>query len=159
VSKPVSSIRKVTIWGNHSATQYPDVFQAEVEGKKLWPMINDQNWLETNFIPTVQQRGAAIIEARGSSSAASAANAAIDHVRDWMLGSPSGDWVSMGVASDGSYGVPEGLIAGFPCTTTSGTWSIVQGLDLDDFSRQRVDASVAELVEERDIVAGMGLLG
>jgi malate dehydrogenase len=154
-----SDVTNVTIWGNHSATQYPDIFHAKVKGKPAADAIGDRSWIEKEFIPTVQQRGAAIIEARGSSSAASAANAAIDHVRDWMLGSPSDDWVSMGVASDGSYGVPDGLISGFPCTTSGGTWSIVQGLDLDDFSRQRFDASVAELVEERDIVAGMGLLG
>jgi malate dehydrogenase len=152
-------VTNVTIWGNHSATQYPDVFHAKVQGSPAVDAIGDVSWIEKDFIPTVQQRGAAIIEARGSSSAASAANAAIDHVRDWMLGTPAGDWVSMGVASDFSYGVPDGLIAGFPCTAGGGAWSIVQGLDLDEFSRQRVDASVAELVEERDIVAGMGLLG
>ncbi|HYD10441.1 MAG TPA: malate dehydrogenase, partial [Acidimicrobiales bacterium] len=154
-----SDVTNVTIWGNHSATQYPDVFHAKVGGKPAADAIGDAAWIEKDFIPTVQQRGAAIIEARGSSSAASAANAAIDHVRDWVQGTPSGDWVSMGVPSDGSYGVPEGLMSGFPCTASGGDWSIVQGLDLDDFSRQRVDASVAELVEERDTVAGMGLLG
>ena len=154
-----SDVTNVTIWGNHSATQYPDIFHAKVKGKPAADAVGDQSWIEKELIPTVQQRGAAIIEARGSSSAASAANAAIDHARDWMLGTPSNDWVSMGVASDGSYGVPDGLIAGFPCTATGGEWSIVQGLDLDEFSRQRVEASVAELVEERDIVAGMGLLG
>ena len=155
----VADITKMTIWGNHSATQYPDVFHAEIGGRNAAEVVDDQDWIENDFIPTVAKRGAAIIEARGSSSAASAANAAIDHIRDWMLGTPANDWVSMGVASDGSYGVPEGLIAGFPCTAKGGDWSIVQGRDLDDFSRQRVDASVAELVEERDIVAGMGLLG
>jgi malate dehydrogenase len=154
-----TDVTNVTIWGNHSATQYPDIFHAKVNGKPAADAIGDQSWIEKEFIPTVQQRGAAIIEARGSSSAASAANAAIDHVRDWVQGTASGDWVSMGVPSDGSYGVPEGLMTGFPCTTSGGEWSIVQGLDLDDFSRQRVDASVAELVEERDTVAGMGLLG
>ena len=154
-----TDVTNVTIWGNHSATQYPDIFHAKVNGKPAADAVGDQSWIEKEFIPTVQQRGAAIIEARGSSSAASAANAAIDHVRDWVQGTPSGDWVSMGVPSDGSYGVPEGLMTGFPCTCTNGEWSIVQGLDLDDFSRQRVDASVAELVEERDTVAGMGLLG
>jgi malate dehydrogenase len=154
-----SDVTNVTIWGNHSATQYPDIFHAKVNGTPAADAIGDQSWIEKDFIPTVQQRGAAIIEARGSSSAASAANAAIDHVRDWVLGTPSGDWVSMGVPSDGSYGVPEGLMTGFPCTASGGEWSIVQGLDLDEFSRQRVDASVAELVEERDTVAGMGLLG
>jgi malate dehydrogenase len=154
-----SDVTNVTIWGNHSATQYPDIFHAKVKGKAAADAVGDQSWIEKEFIPTVQQRGAAIIEARGSSSAASAANAAIDHVRDWMLGTPSGDWVSMGVPSDGSYGVPEGLMSGFPCTCTGGEWSIVQGLDFDDFSRQRIDASVAELADERDAVAGMGLLG
>ena len=154
-----TDVRKVTIWGNHSATQYPDIFHAEVKGKPAVNAIGDKSWIEKEFIPTVQQRGAVIIEARGSSSAASAANAAVNHVRDWALGTPSGDWVSMSVVSDGSYGVAEGLISGFPCTTSGGDWSIVQGLDIDDFSRQRIDASVAELAEERDAVAGMGLLG
>jgi len=154
-----SDVTNVTIWGNHSATQYPDIFHAKVGGRPAAEAIGDQSWIEKEFIPTVQQRGAAIIEARGSSSAASAANAAIDHVRDWLQGTPSGDWVSMGVPSDGSYGVPDGLMTGFPCTCSAGDWSIVQGLDLDEFSRTRIDASVAELVEERDTVAGMGLLG
>lgn len=154
-----SEVTKVTIWGNHSATQYPDIFHAEVKGQPAADAIGDRSWIEKEFIPTVQQRGAAIIEARGSSSAASAANAAIDHVHDWALGTASNDWVSMAVPSDGSYGVPEGLISGYPCTAKGGDWSIVQGLDLDEFSRQRIDASVAELVEERDAVAGMGLLG
>ncbi|HVM54194.1 MAG TPA: malate dehydrogenase [Acidimicrobiales bacterium] len=154
-----SEVTKVTIWGNHSATQYPDIFRAEVKGQPAADAIGDRSWIEKEFIPTVQQRGAAIIEARGSSSAASAANAAIDHVHDWALGTASNDWVSMAVPSDGSYGVPEGLISGYPCTAKGGDWSIVQGLDLDEFSRQRIDASVAELVEERDAVAGMGLLG
>ena len=153
-----SDVTNVTIWGNHSATQYPDIFHAKVGGRPAAEAIGDQSWIEKEFIPTVQQRGAAIIEARGSSSAASAANAAIDHVRDWLQGTPSGDWVSMGVPSDGSYGVPDGLMTGFPCTCSAGDWSIVQGLDLDEFSRTRIDASVAELVEERDTVAGMGLL-
>jgi malate dehydrogenase len=155
----VTSVSKMTIWGNHSATQYPDVFHAEIDGKNAAEVINDQAWIENEFIPTVQQRGAAIIEARGASSAASAANAALDHVRDWALGTPSDDWVSMAVCSDGSYGVPEGLISGFPVTTQKGEWSIVAGLELDPFSRSRIDASVAELVEERDAVAELGLLG
>jgi malate dehydrogenase len=150
--------RKVTIWGNHSATQYPDVFHAEVDGTPATELV-DQSWLESSFIPTVQQRGAAVIEARGSSSAASAANAAVDHVRSWALGTADGDWVSMAVPSDGSYGVPEGLISSFPCTASGGSWSIVQGLELNDFSRQRIDASVAELGEERDTVQQLGLLG
>ena len=148
----------MTIWGNHSATQYPDLFHAEVNGKNAAELVGDQKWLESDFIPTVQQRGAAIIEARGASSAASAASAAIDHMRDWALGTPDGDWVSMAVYSDGSYGVPEGLISSFPCTTSGGTWSIVSGLDIDEFSRGRIDASAGELAEERDAVAGMGLI-
>jgi malate dehydrogenase len=154
-----TAVRKMTIWGNHSATQYPDVYHAEIDGKPAAEVVNDQAWIEHEFIPTVQQRGAAIIEARGASSAASAANAALDHVRDWALGSPADDWVSMAVCSDGSYGVPEGLISGFPVTTKAREWSIVQGLDLDSFSRSRLDATVAELVEERDAVAELGLLG
>jgi len=157
VGVPVASVTEMTIWGNHSATQYPDVLHAEIEGKPAVERL-DQEWIEKEFIPTVQQRGAAVIEARGSSSAASAANAAIDHVHDWALGSPDGDWVSMAVVSDGSYGVPEGLISGFPCTTKDGVWSIVPGLGIDDFSRARIDASVAELGEERDAVAELGLI-
>ncbi len=154
---PVASVTRMTIWGNHSATQYPDVFHAQVDGKPASSLVDEQ-WIETEFIPTVQQRGAKVIEARGASSAASAANAALAHVRDWALGTPAGDWVSMAVPSDGSYGVPEGLISGFPCTTEAGTWSIVPGLDLDPFSRARIDASVAELGEERDAVADLGLI-
>ncbi len=150
VNKPVSSIRKVTIWGNHSATQYPDVFQAEADGKKIWPMINDQSWLETTFIPTVQKRGAAIIEARGLSSAASAANAAIDHVRDWVHGSRDGDWLTMGIPSDGSYGIPEGVMYGYPVTCRSGSYTIVKGIEISEFSRKRMDATLKELHEERD---------
>ena len=155
----VTDVKKMTIWGNHSATQYPDVFRAEVGGKNAAGVVNDQGWVEKEFIPTVQQRGAAIIEARGSSSAASAANAAVDHVRTWVQGTPAGDWTSMGIPSDGSYGVPEGLISSFPVTTAGGKISIVQGLDIDDFSRGRIDASVAELVEERETVESLGLLG
>ena len=154
-----TAITRMTIWGNHSATQYPDIIHAEVDGKNAAELVNDQKWLEADFIPTVQQRGAAIIEARGASSAASAANAAIDHVHDWVLGTAEGDWVSMAVPSDGSYGVPEGLISSFPCTTGNGQWSIVQGLDIDEFSRARIDATVVELGEERDAVQQMGLLG
>jgi malate dehydrogenase len=150
LGKPVSSVRKITIWGNHSATQYPDVFQAEVDGKKAWPQINDQAWLESTFIPTVQKRGAAIIEARGLSSAASAANAAIDHVRDWSLGTRDGDWVSMGVPSDGSYGIPEGVLYGYPVTCKGGKYEIVKGIEVSDFSRKRMDATLKELHEERD---------
>ena len=148
----------MTIWGNHSATQYPDLFHAEVAGRNAAEVVGDQDWLENTFIPTVAKRGAAIIEARGSSSAASAASATIDHTRDWLRGSADGDWVSMAVPSDGSYGVPEGLISSFPCTTRDGTWEIVQGLDIDDFSRGRIDASVAELAEERDAVTELGLI-
>ena len=155
----VNDITKMTIWGNHSATQYPDLFHAEVQGKVAAEVIDDQAWLEGEFIPTVQQRGAAIIEARGLSSAASAANAAIDHVHDWVLGTPEGDWVSMAIPSDGSYGVPEGLISSFPVTCTDGRYEIVSGLDIDDFSRTRIDASAAELAEERDTVAELGLIG
>jgi malate dehydrogenase len=150
VGKAVSNIKKITIWGNHSATQYPDIFQAEADGKKVWPTINDQAWLETTFIPTVQKRGAAIIEARGLSSAASAANAAIDHVRDWSLGSRDGDWVSMGVPSDGSYGIPEGVLYGYPVTCKGGKYEIVKGIEVSDFSRKRMDATLKELHEERD---------
>lgn len=154
----VSDITKMTIWGNHSATQYPDLFHAEVEGQNAAALVNDQAWLESDFIPTVQQRGAAIIEARGLSSAASAANAAIDHMRTWALGSAKGDWVSMAIPSDGSYGVAEGIISSFPVTCANGKYEIVQGLDIDDFSRGRIDASVAELVEERDGVKELGLI-
>ncbi|MFI9007334.1 malate dehydrogenase [Actinosynnema sp. NPDC053489] len=154
----VTDIKKLTIWGNHSATQYPDLFHAEVQGRNAAEVVNDQSWLENDFIPTVAKRGAAIIEARGASSAASAANAAIDHVHDWVNGTAEGDWVSMAVPSDGSYGVPEGLISSFPVTVTDGRYSIVQGLEIDDFSRARIDASVAELVEERDAVKALGLI-
>ena len=155
IGKPLSSVRKMTIWGNHSATQYPDVFQAECEGKKVWPMINDQAWLESTFIPTVQKRGAAIIDARGLSSAASAANAAIDHVRDWMHGTPGGDWVSMGVPSDGSYGIPEGVLYGYPVTCKGGRYEIVKGLEISDFSRKRMEATLKELHEEREGVKSL----
>jgi malate dehydrogenase len=150
VSKTVSQVRKMAVWGNHSATQYPDLFNAEVDGKKVWPMINDPAWLEKDFIPTVQKRGAAIIEARGLSSAASAANAAIDHVRDWVGGSREGDWVSMGIPSDGSYGIPEGVIYGFPVTCKGGEYQIVKGLEVSEFARKRMDATLKELHEERD---------
>ena len=155
----VGDIKKMTIWGNHSATQYPDLFHAEVNGRNAAEAVNDQSWLENDFIPTVQKRGAAIIEARGSSSAASAASAASNHVRDWVAGTPAGDWVSMAVPSDGSYGVPEGLISSFPVTTAGGRYEIVQGLEIDEFSRGRIDASVKELAEERDAVQQQGLLG
>jgi malate dehydrogenase len=150
IGKPVAAVRKMVIWGNHSATQYPDLFHAEVDGQKVWPLINDQAWLESSFIPTVQKRGAAVIEARGSSSAASAANAAIDHVRDWVLGSREGDWVTMGIPSDGSYGIAEGVIFGYPVTCKGGEYQLVPGLPLGDFSRARIDATLKELLEERD---------
>jgi malate dehydrogenase len=154
----VTDIKRMTIWGNHSATQYPDLFHCEVSGKNAAELVNDQAWLEGDFIPTVQKRGAAIIEARGLSSAASAANAAVDHMRTWALGTADGDWASMAVPSDGSYGVAEGLISSFPATCTNGEWAVVQGLDIDDFSRSRIDASVAELAEERDAVRELGLI-
>lgn len=154
----VTDISQMTIWGNHSATQYPDLFHCQVNGTNAAETVGDQDWLENTFIPTVQKRGAAIIEARGASSAASAASAALDHMRNWAQGTPADDWVSMGVPSDGSYEVPQGLISSFPCTCDDGEWSIVQGLDIDAFSRERIDASVAELVEERDTVADLGLL-
>jgi malate dehydrogenase len=152
IQKPVESLRKMTVWGNHSATQYPDIFNAEVDGKKVWPMINDQKWLESDFIPTIQKRGAAIIEARGLSSAASAANAAIDHIRDWVNGTPQGDWVSMGLPSDGSYGIPEGVIYGYPATCSNGRYQIVQGLEVSDWSTTRMQATLKELHEERDSI-------
>ena len=154
----VKNVTNMTIWGNHSATQYPDIFNAKVNGESAAAKIDDQDWLENEFIPTVQKRGAAIIKARGLSSAASAANAAIDHMHDWVLGTPDGDWVSMGIPSDGSYDVPEGIIASFPCTVANGEYSVVQGLDISDFSRGRIDASTAELVAERDTVSGLGLI-
>jgi malate dehydrogenase len=154
---PLTEIRKMTIWGNHSATQYPDLFHAEVGGKVAAEQV-EESWLRDTFIPTVAKRGAAIIEARGASSAASAANAAIDHVHDWVNGTPEGDWTSMGIPSDGSYGVPEGIISSFPVTCSGGSYQIVQGLEIDAFSRERIDASVAELNEEREAVKGLGLL-
>jgi len=154
----VNDITRMTIWGNHSATQYPDLFHARVNGKDAADLIGDQTWLDEVFLPTVQQRGAAIIEARGLSSAASAANAAIDHVHTWVTGTVDGDWVSMALPSGGSYGVPEGLMSSFPVTCADGEYSIVQGLEHGDYSRAKIDASVAELVEERDTVAELGLL-
>ncbi|HEY5389426.1 MAG TPA: malate dehydrogenase [Solirubrobacteraceae bacterium] len=154
----VAEVTNMTVWGNHSASQYPDVFNARIGGRAAAEVIDDHDWIEGDFIPTVQKRGAAIIEARGASSAASAANAAIDHVRDWVAGTPSGDWVSMAVPSDGSYDIAEGLIAGFPVTTSSGSWSIVEGLEISDFARARIDASAAELGEEREAVRRLGLV-
>ena len=155
----VNDITQMTIWGNHSATQYPDLFHAEVAGQNAAELVDDQQWLENDFIPTVQQRGAAIIDARGASSAASAASAAVDHIRDWASSTNEGDWVSMAIASTGDYGAPEGIITSFPCTTLNGQCEVVTGLELDAFSREKIEASWAELVEERDAVAGMGLLG
>ena len=158
LNKPVTSVKKMTIWGNHSASQYPDLFHCSVDGKNAAAAVNDQAWLENDFIPTVAQRGAAIIKARGLSSAASAANAAIDHIHDWVLGTPADTWVSMAVPSDGSYGVPEGLISSFPCVCTDGKYEIVQDLEIDAFSDARIKASVAELVSERDAVRELGLI-
>ncbi len=160
VGVAVGEVTRMTIWGNHSSTQYPDLFHARVAQRAAWEAVGeDQAWLESEFIPGVQGRGAEIIAARGASSAASAAAAAVDHVRDWVQGTPEGDWVSMAVVSDGSYGVPEGLVSSFPVTCAGGEWHVVDGLELDPFSRVRIDASVAELAEERQAVAGLGLLG
>ncbi|MBI4203868.1 MAG: malate dehydrogenase [Betaproteobacteria bacterium] len=152
LGKPVAGVRKMTVWGNHSATQYPDIFQAEVDGKKAWPMIDDQAWLEKDFIPTIQKRGAAIIDARGLSSAASAANAAMDHMRDWVYGTREGDWVSMGLPADGSYGIAEGVIYGYPATCKGGKYEIVKGIDVSEFSKARMQATLKELHEERDSI-------
>ncbi len=154
----VSDIHRLTIWGNHSATQYPDIFHAQIAGRSAVEAVGDQAWIADTFIPTVAKRGAAIIEARGASSAASAANAAIDHVYSWVNGTPEGDWTSAAIVSDGSYGVPEGLVSSFPVTSTGGDWQIVQGLEIDAFSRARIDASVNELIEERDAVRELGLI-
>ena len=158
LGKPVTAIKKMTIWGNHSASQYPDLYNCEVDGKNAASLVNDEAWLRETFIPTVAKRGAAIIKARGLSSAASAGTAAMDHVRNWVQGTPAGDWVSMSVPSDGSYGVPAGLISSFPCTCVNGEYSIVQGLPVNDFSRKMIDASVAELIDERDAVRSLGLI-
>jgi malate dehydrogenase len=154
----VSNVTNMTVWGNHSTTQYPDLVNAKVNGESAWDAVGDESWIADEFIPTVAKRGAAIIDARGASSAASAANAAIDHVHDWVLGTPDGDWASMGIPSDGSYGIAEGVIAGHPCTCANGEYTVVEGLEVTDFSRERIDATVAELREERDAVSGMGLV-
>jgi malate dehydrogenase len=154
----VNDVTKMTIWGNHSATQYPDLFHCEVGGRNAYEAVGDHDWVDGTFIPTVQKRGAAIIDARGASSAASAANAAVDHIRSWTLGTPEGSWVSMGIPSDGSYGVPEGIISSFPCVCKDGNYEIVQGLEIDDYSRGKIDASAAELVSERDAVRELGLI-
>ncbi len=155
---PITDVTHLTIWGNHSATQYPDIFNARINGQSAAAVIDDEGWLADDFIPTVAKRGAAILVARGLSSAASAANAAIDHVNSWVNGTPDGDWTSAAVVSDGSYGVPEGIISSFPCVSRNGAWEIVQGLDINDFSRARIDATVAELIEEREAVRGLGLI-
>jgi malate dehydrogenase len=158
LGKQVTDVTKMTVWGNHSTTQYPDLVNARVSGESAWDAVDDQAWIADELIPRVAKRGAAIIEARGASSAASAANAAVDHVHDWVLGTPEGDWVSMGVPADGSYGVAEGIVAGFPCECSGGRWSIVEGAEVPEFSRARIDASAAELREERDAVAKLGLV-
>src|ERR671923_20825 len=155
---PVSDISHMAVWGNHSPTMYPDLFNAKVRGERAWDVVGDETWVADEFIPRVGKRGAEIIEARGASSAASAANAAVDHVRDWVLGTPDGDWVSMAVPTDGSYGVEEGIISSFPCRTRDGQWEIVEGLDVPDFSRERIERTVNELKEERDAVKGLGLV-
>jgi malate dehydrogenase len=154
----VSEITNMAVWGNHSPTMYPDLFNAKVRGERAWDVVGDESWVADEYIPRVGKRGAEIIEARGASSAASAANAAIDHVHDWMLGTADGDWLSMAVASDGSYDVEEGLISSFPCRCSNGDWEIVQGLDVPDFSRERIDRTVAELKEERDAVKQLELV-
>jgi len=158
LGKQISEVTNMTVWGNHSTTQYPDLVNARVGGQSAWDAVDDEAWIADEFIPQVAKRGAAIIEARGASSAASAANAAIDHVHDWVLGTPEGDWVSMGVPADGSYGVEEGIVAGFPCRCSGGEWSIVEGAEVPEFSRARIDASAAELREEREAVSGLGLV-
>jgi malate dehydrogenase len=158
LGKRVSDVANMTVWGNHSTTQYPDLVNARVNGESAWDAVDDEAWIADEFIPRVAKRGAAIIEARGASSAASAANAAIDHIRDWALGTPDGDWVSMGVPTDGSYGVEEGIVAGLPCKCSGGEWSVAEGLEVSDFSRTRIDASISELKEERQAVSRLGLV-
>jgi malate dehydrogenase len=157
VEAPVSDVTHMGVWGNHSPTMYPDLFHAEVKGEQAAAVVDDMEWIESDFLPNVGKRGAAIIEARGASSAASAASAAIDHMRDWVKGT-GGEWVSMGVPSDGSYGVPEGLISGFPCTCAGGSYEIVQGIELDEFSRAKIDLSLAELNDERETVKSQNLI-
>ena len=158
LGKPVSSVTNMTVWGNHSATQYPDLYHARVDGEEARKLVDDDAWIENDYIPRVAERGAEIIDARGASSAASAANAAIEHIHDWVLGTPEGDWTSMSIPSDGSYGVPEGIISSFPVTCSGGDYMIVEGLEIDGFSRARIDASTAELQEERQAVADLGLI-
>lgn len=154
---PVSGVKKMTIWGNHSSTQYPDLVHCEVNGTSAYEQV-DHDWVVNDFIPTVAERGGAIIKARGASSAASAANAAIGHIRSWLLGTPPDDWTSMSVVSDGSYGIPEGVISSYPCTCRDGQWEIVPDLDIDDFSRDRIRVTAEELAAERDAVAELGLI-
>ncbi|MGB7860010.1 MAG: malate dehydrogenase [Acidimicrobiia bacterium] len=156
--RPVDEIKKMTVWGNHSTTQYPDLIHCEIDGRSASEVVDDHQWIDQVYIPTVAKRGAAVIEARGASSAGSAANAAIDHMRDWVEDTPEGDWVSMGVPSDGSYGVPEGLVSSFPCVVRNGQWQIVRGLEIDEYSRTKIDASVAELEAERQTVKELGLI-
>jgi malate dehydrogenase len=158
LGKPVTSVTNMTVWGNHSTTQYPDLVNARVDGESAWEAVGDEGWIGDEYIPRVAKRGAEIIDARGASSAASAANAAIDHVRDWVLGTPDGDWVSMGVPSTGAYEIEEGVVAGHPCRCADGKWEIVEGLEIPDFSRTRIDATISELREERDAVEQLGLL-
>jgi malate dehydrogenase len=154
----VTEITNMAVWGNHSPTMYPDLFNAKVRGERAWDAVGDEAWVADEYIPRVGKRGAEIIDARGASSAASAANAAIDHVRDWVAGTPAGDWVSMAVPSDGSYGVEEGIISSFPCRTSGGEWEIVQGLEVPEFSRERIDRTVEELIGERDAVRKLDLV-
>ena len=158
LGQPVTAVTKMTIWGNHSTTQYPDLVNARVNGESAWDAVDDEAWIADEFIPRVAKRGAEVISARGASSAASAANAAIDHIHDWVLGTPEGDWVSMSVPADGSYGVEEGIVSGYPCACEGGEWKIVEGLEVPEFSRARIDASAAELREERDAVSQLGLI-
>jgi malate dehydrogenase len=158
LGRPLSEVTNMTVWGNHSTTQYPDLVNAKVAGSSAWDAVDDEAWIAEEFIPRVAKRGAAIIEARGASSAASAANAAIDHVRDWVLGTPEGDWVSMGVPADGSYGIEEGVVSGYPCVCSDGEWKIVEGLEVPEFSRVRIDATAGELREEREAVSSLGLV-
>jgi len=158
LGKPVSSVSNMTVWGNHSTTQYPDLVNAKVDGASAWDAVDDEAWIGEELIPRVAKRGAEVIDARGASSAASAANAAIDHVRDWVLGTPEGDWVSMGVPSSGAYGIEEGVVAGHPCVCAGGEWRVADGLEIDEFSRPRIEASIAELREEREAVSRLGLV-
>ncbi len=158
LGQPLSTVSRMTVWGNHSTTQYPDLVNARINGESAWEAVDDEVWIAEEFIPRVAKRGAEVISARGASSAASAANAAVDHIHDWVLGTVDGDWVSMSVPADGSYGVEEGIVSGYPCTCRGGEWKIVEGLEVPEFSRTRIDASAAELREERDAVSKLDLL-